>query len=241
VKIWSRRSEWDYSWTAAIKSPAEVILCSIYEHSRYALACLPKPSFSFPREDLPFAALPHLVVAASTNILGPIFFLGARFNFLDPYRVARKGVGFDPGTLLRMLDEFSLPHTPDEIRLPANATRAMWETMAALTQITKRYPKPVVKRGAGARVRQAPVALKNLGALKLRSLMSASEAIRHTEKVLGRPLYGAESQWSRALKAAKANLWPFHAEAAVLLEAFSEKRSVSGFSYLSGKLEVDWR
>jgi hypothetical protein len=244
VEIWRRRSEWDYSWMGALKSPAEVILCSICEHSRYALACLPT-SFSFPREDLSLSALPHLLVAANTNILGPIFFLGAqcpaRFNFpLDPYRVARKQVQFDPEMFLRELEEFSLPRTPDEIRLPTNATMAMCKNMLTLAQIRKQYPQLAVKRGAGARVRQARAALKNLGALKLRHLMSARKAIKYTEEILGQPLFGAESQWSRARKRARDSLRPYHAEAAALLAAFNEKRSLSGFSYLSGKLEVDW-
>ena len=190
MEIFSRRSEWDYSWINALKSPAEVILCSIYEHSRYALQCLPK-GFSFPstEEDLSFSMLPHLLKAASS--IGPIFFLSiygpAQFNFpLDPYRVARKQVRFDPETFLHALDEFSNPSTPDEIRLPLNATIEMCKTSLILAQITKRYPQPQVKRGAGARVREAKVSLKNLGALKLRHLMSAPEAIRYTEKILGR-------------------------------------------------------
>src|SRR5258708_39747479 len=113
----------------------------------------------------------------------------------------------------------------------------MCKTSLILAQITKRYPQPQVKRGAGARVREAKVSLKNLGALKLRHLMSAPEAIRYTEKILGRPLFAAESQWSRARKQAGKTLRPFHAEAAALLEACSEKRSFNGFSYQDGKLE----
>ena len=244
VKIWSRPSEWNYRWTNRL-SVAETILCSIHEHSRYALACLPE-QFSFPRgKEVPFSALPHLLGAADTNILGPIFFLLVHyptpFNFpLDPYRVARKKVQFDPEIFLRELDEFSLPSAPDEIQLPLNATLAMCENILALAQMRKRYPQPAVKRGAGARVRQARTALKYLGALKLRSLMKTSKAIRHTEQALGQPLFSTESQWSRALKAAKANMCPFNAEAAVLLKAFSEKRSLRGFNCRAGKLATDW-
>jgi hypothetical protein len=86
---------------------------------------------------------------------------------------------------LRELEEFSFPSAPDEIRLPLNATPAMCKNMVALAQMRKRYSRPVVKRGAGAHSRQARNALKNLGALKLRSIMSASEAIQHTEKSPG--------------------------------------------------------
>jgi hypothetical protein len=246
LKIWSRRSEWDYSWTDALKSPAEVILCSIYEHSRYALQCLLE-GFSLPsREgDLSSSALPHLLAAARTNILGPIYFLWAHcpacFNFpFDPYRVARTRVRFDPETALHELEEFCAPRTPDDIRLPINADRDTIKGALTLAQITKRHPQPAVKRGAGARVRQARAALKNLGALKLLEIMTAPEAIGHTEEALGQPLFGAESQWSRARKQAKANLGPYHAEATALMEAWSEKRSLSEFSYLGGKLDVDW-
>jgi hypothetical protein len=247
MKIWRRPSEWDYSWTAALKSPAEVILCSIFEYSRYTVQCLGE-RFSFPsgEEDLSHSMLPHLLKAASSNILGPIFFLSiyspARFNFpLDPYRIARKQVRFDPEMFLRRLEDFANPSAPDEIRLPVNATRKMYEAAWILAQIRKRFPQLPVKRGAGARVRQAKVALKNLGALKLRHLMSAAEAIRYTEKIRGHPLFGAESQWSRARKAAEQTLRPYHAEAAVLLEATGEKRSWSGLScYPDGKWEVDW-
>jgi hypothetical protein len=247
VKIWSRRSEWDYSWTGVLKSPAEVILSFIYEYSRYALSRLPG-SFSFPQQDFPLSALPHLLQPASPNIIGPIFFLGthcpASFNFpLDPYRVARKQVRFDPEMFLGMLDDFSDPlaYQNIQIRLPPDATRARADHI--LARVRKQFssgPLAASKRGAGARVRRAKVALKNLGALKLRHLLSAPEATRYTEKILGWPLFAAESQWSRARKQALETLRPFHTEAAALLEAFSEKRSLSRFTYLDGKLEVDW-
>jgi hypothetical protein len=246
IKIWSRRSEWDYSWIKVLKSP-EIILCFVYEYSRYALLCLPS-SFSFPskEEGLSFSMLPHLLQAAAANVLGPVFFLlsysPTQFNFpLDPYRVARKRVRFDPEMFLRLLDDFSFPSAPEEILLPVNVPKAVWETIWAQAQIRKRYPRPPVKRGAGARVRQARVALTNLGALKLQHLMSAPEAIRYTEKILRRPLFGAESQWSRARKHALETLRPYHAEAAVLLEASKEKRSFSRLSCSpAGELEVDW-
>jgi hypothetical protein len=187
--------------------------------------------------------LPHLLKAASS--IGPIFSLSiyspAQFNFpLDPYRVARKQVRFDPETFLRLIDDFSNPllYQNIQIHLPPDVTRARSENILARER--KRFssgPLAGPKRGAGARVRQAKVALKNLGALKLRHLMSAPEAIRYTEKILGRPLFAAESQWSRARKQAGKTLRPFHAEAAALVEACSEKRSLSGFSYQDGKLE----
>jgi hypothetical protein len=251
IKIWSRRSEWDYRWTGALRSPAEIILCSIFEHGRCALACLPE-RFSFPsREEDLSSALPHLLVAAKSNIVGPIFFLSIHcppcFNYpLDPYRVARKQARFDPETVLRLIDDFSNPllYQDIQIRLPPDAPRAVAENI--LAEMRKRFssgsgPLAGPKRGAGARVRQAKVALKNLGALKLRHLMSAPDAIRYTEKILGRPLFGAESQWSRARKHAEETLRPYHAEAAALLEASREKRSFSRLSCSpDGKLEVDW-
>jgi hypothetical protein len=54
---------------------------------------------------------------------------------------------------------------------------------------------------------------------------------------LGQPLFAAESQWSRARKAALDSLRPYHAEAAALSAAWNEKRSFTGFSYQEGKLE----
>jgi hypothetical protein len=248
IKIWSRRSEWNYNWTGALRSPAEIILCSIYEYSRYALLSLPG-SFAFPsrEEDFPLSALAHLFTAAKANIVGPIFFLSihcpAQFNFpLDPYRVARKQARFEPETVLRLIDDFSNPllYQDIQIRLPPDATRAMAGDI--LAEMRKRFssgsgPLAGPKRGAGARVRQARVALKNLGALKLRHSKSAQEAIGYTEEILGRPLFGAESQWSRARKAALETLRPYHAEAAVLLAAWNDKRSFTGLSYQDGGLE----
>jgi hypothetical protein len=258
MKIWSRRSEWDYSWINVLKSSAEVILCFIYEHSRYALLSLPG-SFPFPPQgNFPVSALPHLFEAARANIVGPIFFLGIRWplrfdppldiplpprlNFpFDPYRVARTQARFDPETVLRSLDDFSNPFLCQDIqlRLPPDATRAQAEhILASARQHFSSGPLAGPKRGAGARVRQAKVALKNLGALKLRQLMSAQEAIKYTEETLGWPLFGAESQWSRARKAALETLRPYHAEAAALLAAWNQKRSFAGFSYQDGKVEL---
>jgi hypothetical protein len=86
------------------------------------------------------------------------------------------------------------------------------------------YERP--KRGAGARIRQDKTALKDLGALKLLEGMHAPEAMRYTEEFLGKPLFGHESQWSRARSRAKANLsyrygCSFREEARVLHRAMS--------------------
>jgi hypothetical protein len=225
MEIWRRRSEWDYSWTAALACPAEVILCSIYEHARYALACLPG-DFSFPRgKDSSPAALPHLAQA------GAIWFLGMEcpesFNFPHtPYRIARKREKFDPQDFLGLLDYLSNPlvyrNIQVEVRLPPETTRAQAGNLLAAER--KRFSSSSLagpRRGAGARVRREKVALKNLGALKLRSTMTAPKAIEYTANSLGYPLFPVESQWSRALKQATANLAAYHAEAALLWEAFS--------------------
>jgi hypothetical protein len=231
VEIWKRPSEWDYSWLARVESPAEIILCSIYEHARYALACLPG-SFSFPRgRDFSFSAIPQLVAAA--NIIGPIWFLGMEcpdhFNFPhSPYRFARKQVKFDPEDFLGLLDSFSNPLVYRNIQipilLPSDSTRAAGQNI--LAEEKKRSGsshRAAPRRGAGARVRREKVALKNLGALKLCSIMSAPEAIEHTAQTLDHPLFPTESQWSRAQKQARANLAPYHAEAALLWEAFTPR------------------
>jgi hypothetical protein len=200
----------------------------------------------------------HLFAAKS--IVGPIFFFGTRWplgsdlpldipapprlNFpLDPYRVARKKATFDPEMVLCMLDDFSKPHLYQniQIHLPPDATRAIGENiLAGIRRQFSAGPLAGPKRGAGARVRQAQVALKYLGALKLRHLMSAPKAIRHTEKELDGPLFPTEPQWSRAIKHAEKTSRPYHAEASMLLAAWSDNRPMSGFSYLDGKLEVDW-
>jgi hypothetical protein len=223
VKIWRRQSEWDYSWIARLESPAEVILCSIYEYSRYALLSLPE-RISFDR-NVVIAAVSHLLAVRHPDIgiLKPILFLilhcPVRGNFpLDPYRVARRHARFDPETFLRRLDDFVNPPRLQRIRIPLDATKA--KALHILAQRRKRsgfLSGP--KRGAGARIRRAKTALKYLGALKLLQLMSAPEAIQFTEGILGRPLFPDESQWSRARRGAVQVLLPYHAEAALLVEA----------------------
>jgi hypothetical protein len=149
------------------------------------------------------------------------------FNFPhDPYRVARRRTkAFDPEDFLGLLDSLSNPllYRTVLIYLPSDATRARsGNILAAERNRSGSGSLAVPRRGAGARVRQAKTGLKALGALKLRSIMSAPEAIEHTAQSLGHPLYSFESQWSRAQKQARANLAPYHAEAAVLWEAFGE-------------------
>jgi hypothetical protein len=205
VKIWRRQSEWDYSWIARVGGPAEVILCSICEYSRFALQCLPEKIPIDKDKDCVLNAYSHLFAMRDPDLksLGPILFLGlecsTRSNFLlDPYRLIRRVGRFDPETFLRRLDDFSGISGPK-------------------------------RRGAGARVRQAKTALKTLGALKLLQLMSAREAIGYTDQLLGRPLFAHESQWSRARHTAEQVAAPYHAEAAVLL------RAIKNFALLFGK------
>jgi hypothetical protein len=232
MKTWSRRSEWDYSWVNRLESPAEVILCSSCEHSRCALSCLPGGRFPCSLEDFSFSSWPHLL--ANINTIGPISFwlthCPASWHFpFDPWRALRRQAEFDPERVLELLDDFSdpRPYQNIQIRWPPNLIRARALTM--LAEIRKQFssgPGAGAKRGGGARVRQAKAALKNLGALKLRCVLSAPHAIRYTEQILGRPLFAAESQWSRARQAALATLRPYHAEAAMLLAAANEKRSL---------------
>ena len=226
IRIWSRQSEWDYSWVEKLPSPADVILCSIYEHARYALLSLPG-SFSFPRGE-------HLSAATlvAKGIGGPIFFLGMEcpesFKFPhNPYRVARKRTkAFDPEDFLGLLDSLSNPllYRNDLTYLPSDATRARSGNILATQRNRSGCGSLAVpRRGAGARVRQAKSSIKALGALKLRSIMSAPEAIEHTAaQRSGDPLFRFESQWSRAQKQARANLRPYQAEAARLWKAFGQ-------------------
>jgi hypothetical protein len=245
MRIWKRRSEWDYSWVRQLQIPAEVILCCIYEHCRYALLKLPE-DFAFPKDGINSGALPHLF--ADLKFVGPIFVLGAscppKCNFpFDPYRAARKQIGIEPEALLELLDDFSDPRRYQEIaiRLSPHATRVVSEDILAGQR--KRFSGSLArpKRGAGARVRQGGVALKYLGAHKLRELMTAPEAMCHTAESLGEPLLATEAQWSRARKGARKNLAPYQAEAEVLLRAFAEKRELSSFTYWKGKSEVAWK
>jgi hypothetical protein len=222
VKIWRKRSEWDYSWISVLESPAEIILCSIYEYSRYALLSLPE-RIPFQDKDCLLAVLRHLSRANTRGIesIGPILFLGiylsARGNFpLDLYRVARRVVRLDPEAFLRRLDAFPHASGYQHIRVPTDATKAKaLQILAARRKRGGSLSGP--KRGAGSRIRQAKTAHKNLGALKLLQSMSAPEAIEYTRKILGRPLFITESQWSRARRAAEQMLRPYHVEAAVLL------------------------
>jgi hypothetical protein len=265
IKIWSRRSEWDYSWLASI--PAEARLCRIYEYARYALLLL-DPKVVFP-QSLPPGALPHLFAARKS--IGPIFFLGCfcPTNFPQtPYRHARShwkfepdilfslGLGrpcffdpegcllltrwtFDPEMLVAMIEWYSDPLTertrsfigPKE---PATAKQLSEKLLAQLPA----QARP--KRGAGARIRQDKTDLNCLGALKLLSIMSAPEAINHTEKALSRPLFSNESEWSRGKRRALRNLAPYQIEAEALFRAFNEKRKLTSFSYLEGKTDVEW-
>jgi hypothetical protein len=225
LKIWSRRSEWDYSWVNQLESP-EVILCSIYEHARYALLSLPG-NVLFPREENLGAA-----TLAAKSIRGPIWFLGiecpASFVFPhNPYRVARnRAKAFDPQDFLGLLDSLSNPllYRAVPVYLPSDATRARsGNILATQRECSGSGSVAIPQRGAGARVRRAKASLKALGALKLRSIMSAPEAIEHTAaQRSGLPLFCFESQWSRAQKQARANLVPYQAEAARLWKAFGQ-------------------
>jgi len=252
----TRRSEWDFSWLETF--PAEVSLGCIYEHARYALISIDR-SFLFPKR-IRGAAMPYLLPAC--HILGPAFFLGCfcPTNFPQmPYRDARErwkfdpamlwalGLGtrwtFDPKLLVELIEDYSDPLVPIERKLelcvPINASRKQLESLLAQAR-NELAPALRPKRGAGARIRQDKTALKHLGATKLLEVLTAPAAIKHTEEVLGRPLFHTEAEWSRAGTRVRKNLEPYRAEAALLHQALSEKRKLVHFSYLNGNPEAVW-
>jgi hypothetical protein len=262
--IFTRRSEWDYSWLK--DSPAEVSLCHRYEHARYALLhAAPDSRFVFPK-DLPFGAIPHLF-SPKPN-MGPIFYLATclpeKVKFPQmTYREARKLFTFDPERLVATIEEFCTAERPTleklefylrlslsekDLDLPAHLKAnppvpllgAIEKAQAVLTQLKSQPPPPLPKRGAGARIRQERTALKCLAAAKLLDSMKALKAITHTAETLGRPLFNNESEWSRARKRARKALEPYHAEANILCQALSEKRTLKSLTYLGGKLQIDW-
>jgi hypothetical protein len=215
-----------------------VHLCRIYEYCRYALLLL-EGSILFPKAISP-AVLPQLLRAS--DIVGPISFLGFNCPALHfpemPYRRARElwkptremlwifglklNWRFDPEMLVAMIEWFANPLVPSEQKLelilPEYANRRLAEDL--LSQVRKK-----LKRGAGARIRQDKTALKYLGATKLLAVMSVPEAIEHTERVLGHPLFFNESEWSRAKGRALQNLQVFHDEALLLQQAFNCSKS----------------
>jgi hypothetical protein len=255
MNIWKRPSEWDYSWLASV--PVEVRLCRIYEYARYALLSL-DPEFVFP-QSLPPGASPHLLAAP----LGPILFLGCfcPTNFPSaPYRYARSHWKFEPDILvsLGLCNPFAVPRWTFDPEMMVAMIEGYCDPLLERTQhcivpkdaTAKQLSEKLLaqlpaqarpKRGAGARLRQDKTDLRCLAALKLLSIMSAPEAIKHTEAVLlERPLFYTESEWSRAKGRALRNLAPYQTEAEALFRAFHEKRKLISFSYLGGKSEIEW-
>jgi hypothetical protein len=224
-----------------------VSLCRFYEHARYALlSTAADPLIIFP-SIFPAGAFPHL--HAAKQILGPTFclvcFLPAKVKFPQmPYRQARKLLPGDPQTLSAIIEEFCAAETPTyeklEFYVLAGAFEKARELVAQLNELKAKPPSPLPKRGAGARIRQERTDLKYLGATKLLRCMTAPEAERHTEEALGKPLFGNESEWSRAKARAQRTLAPYRAEAALLCKALGEKRSLKSFSYSGGDPQINW-
>jgi hypothetical protein len=239
VRIFTRRKEWDYSWLRDF--PAEVSLCHRYEHARYALLrAANDPQFVFP-SDLSFGALPQLFATKET--LGPIFSLAsclpAKAKFPQiPYRQARELLTVNPAALIA---EFCTAALPTQQKVNFYVQIGAGEKAADVLAQLKALPTPPSpKRGAGARIRQESTALKYLAATKLLDSMTAPEAITHTAKTLDQPLFNNESEWSRARKRARKALEPYHAEAAVLWQALSEKRVLKSYFQLDGKTQIEW-
>jgi hypothetical protein len=153
-RIFTRRSEWDYSWLKSF--PAEVSLAHRYEHARYAiLRAAPDHEFVYLR-DSPFANLTHL--------WGPVFCLlhGLPETIKFPqmsYRQARQLLNGPPETLAEQIDEFSHPGAPREQTLPMPYKEINRQQAAEILARFKRH----LKRGAGARIRQEQTDLKCLG------------------------------------------------------------------------------
>src|SRR5260221_3494066 len=104
----------------------------------------------------------------------------------------------------------------------SNTSRQKAEELLALTRNSLPwYERP--RRGAGARIRVDKTALKDLGAMKLLEVMHAPEAMSHTEAFLGKPLFGHESEWSRARSRATERLWPYRKEAQALYRVISRR------------------
>jgi hypothetical protein len=243
VRIFSRRREWDYNWLKDF--PAELSLARHYEFARYALLRVANdPQFVFP-DGLPFGAMPYLV--ANKAILGPILSLAAnlaaKVKFPQMiYREARELLTVNPATLAAMIAEFSNAERPTQQKVNTYLRSGAAEKAAeVLAQLDAKSPAPKPKCGAGARNRREQTDLKYLGATKLLdSPMIAPDAIVLTTDTLGRPLLANESEWSRARRCADKILEPYHAEAAVLWQALSEKRVLKSASYLDGKIQIEW-
>jgi hypothetical protein len=76
--------------------------------------------------------------------------------------------------------------------------------------------------GGKAEIRQLKNHLRYLGALRLLRYMSAREAIRHTTRVLGRPLYAHPSRWSWAKGEATSIIESFEDQLRPIKELFAQ-------------------
>jgi hypothetical protein len=213
VKIFTRPSEWDYSWLDSFRT--EVSFCCFYEYARYALlVAAPNSQFVFPT----FGAGPYLW-GPILELWGPILCLSyglpEKVKFPQmPYREARKFFTVDSETMSATIEVFSHRAAQSKETLVISHKEInRQQAEEILAQFKRRH------RGAGARIRQERTDLKCLGATKLLDCMTAPDAIAHTIEALGRPLFKNESEWSRAQKRARTTLEPYCAEATDLYQA----------------------
>lgn len=215
MDIFTRPSEWDYSWLN--EYPSEASLAHLYEYARYALlVAAPDPRFVFP--DC-FGAGPYQwgeILELWGPLLCLLYDLPKKVKFPQmTYREARQFLACGE-TTTATIEVFSQRAVQSEQKLAIHYKEV---NQQQAEDILARLKRPHTC-GAGARIRQDRTDLKCLGATKLLDCRTAPDAIALTADILGRPLYKNESDWSQARKRACAILEPYRVEAADLYRAF---------------------